>query len=118
MNPEDARKAKRIEALLISNHVNVAKLDVEVIGDSVYIGGEFQLFEYDFGGKRLTDPTQRAAAVKKACQIIQQEVRRMFGIYHIQWQLTNWESVGTQWMPKGNTTLIRSLLPSALSLAR
>ena len=110
MNPEDVRKAKRIEALFVSNHVNTSKLDVEVIGDSVYIGGELQVFEYNFDGKRLTDPTDRAAAMKRVFQIIQREIRQMFGIYSIQWQLTNWENMGNQWMPKGKRAPIGVLV--------
>ena len=107
MSPEDARKAKRIEALLVSNHVNTSKLDVEVIGDSVYIDGELQLFEYDFGGKRLKDPTELATAVKKTCQIIQQEIQRMFGIPVVRWQLRNWDNLGTSWVQKRNSVFVK-----------
>ena len=100
MSPDDARKAKRIEALLVSNHVDTSRLDVEVIGSSVYISGELRLFEYDMSGKRLKDPAELALTVKKTCELIKQEIRRMFEVYHVQWQLRNWENVGSNWKQK------------------
>lgn len=100
MTPDDARKAKRIEALLVSNHVDTSKLDVEVIGNSAYICGELRLFEYDMSGKRLKDPAELSLAVKKTCEIIKHEIRRMFEIYYVHWQLWNWENVGSNWVQK------------------
>lgn len=56
MNPEDFKKQQKVQAVLVRNYVDTSKVDVEVIGDSVYIAGELHIFEYSPDAKKLKDP--------------------------------------------------------------
>jgi hypothetical protein len=100
MNPEDYRKLKKVEAILVSNYVDTSKLDIDVVGESAYIAGELHIYEYGPEGQKLKDPTELRQAVKKTCLIIEQEIRRTGELYHIEWKLKNWEKYGQQWVQK------------------
>lgn len=100
MNPEDFKKQKRIEAVMVRHYVDTTKIDVDVIGDSAMIRGELHIFEYSPDGAKMRDPTEARGVVKKACMTIEQEIRRMGEITSISWQLKNWEKSGTNWSKK------------------
>lgn len=100
MNPEDFKKQKRIEAVFVRNYVDTSKIDVDVIGDSALIRGDFYVFEYSPEGHKMKDPTEARGVMKKTCMTIEQEIRRMGEVTSISWQLKNWEKSGSNWTKK------------------
>ncbi len=52
MTLEELRVLRVVQGILVRNYVDTQKLDVEVIGSSVYIEGDFVMFDYQPGRKR------------------------------------------------------------------
>jgi hypothetical protein len=75
-------------------------LDVEVIGSTAYISGEFHMFEYDLGQQRLKNPSELIPAVNRTCEILDQEIRRTMDVWLVKWELRNWEKLTSHWVQK------------------
>ena len=99
MNLDELRLQRSVQGLLVRNYVDTQKLDVQVIGHSAYIEGEFKVFEYH-PSQKLNDKTERDLGVKKVIQHVEQQIRCMGEITHIEMKFHNWERVGTQWIAK------------------
>jgi hypothetical protein len=100
MTIEELRLLRIVQGILVRNYVDTQKLDVEVIGRSVYIQGEFKLFEYH-ASQSKEDIKARETEVKRMLYLIEQEIRRYPDIDYLEFKLTNWERVGLgQWIPR------------------
>jgi hypothetical protein len=84
---------------LVRNYVDTQKLDVQVIGSSVYIEGELQVFEYRPGQKK-SDPLERDLSTKRTLLHLEQQIRSLGEVTHLELKLSNWERHGMMWTPK------------------
>ena len=71
---------------------------MDVIGSSVYIAGEFQVYEYH-AGFRKNDPTEHDLSVTRTLLHIEQQIRSLPEVTHAEFKLTNWHRVGFKWAP-------------------
>src|SRR2546422_618477 len=103
MTLEELRLLRLVQGILVRNYVDTQRLDVEVIGSSVYIAGEFRMFEYHSSQKK-DDKVERDLGVKRTLLHIEQQIRGLGEVSHLEMKLTNWEHVGLQWAPRHITT--------------
>ena len=99
MTLEDLRLHRTVQGILVRNYVNTQKLSIEVIGHSVYIEGELEVFEYH-SAMQNKDRVERDLAVARNLLHIEKSIRTMMEVTHIDWKLTNWQRVGLQWVPR------------------
>lgn len=99
MTLEELRLTRLIQGILVRNYVDTQKMEVQVIGSSVYIEGEFKVFEYHPSMKKA-DAVERDLGVKRTILHVEQQIRGLSEITHLEIKLRNWERVGMQWMPK------------------
>ena len=99
MTLEELRLQRLIQGILVRNYADTQKLDIQVIGHSVYIEGEFKVFEYHPSQKK-DDPIERDLGVRRVILHVEQQIRGMGEITFLQMKFTNWERVGLQWLPK------------------
>jgi hypothetical protein len=97
MTLEELRILRVVQGILVRNYVDTQKIEVEVIGSSVYIEGEFVMFEYRPGGKR-GDRIEQELSAKRTLLHIEQQIRGMGEVTHLEMKLTNWERLGAQWV--------------------
>ncbi len=97
MSPDEAGKAKKIQAILVRNYVSTDKLEIDVHQNAVDITGELQIKDF---GTKIKDPTEVQAGVKRACLSIESEIRRTASVQEIYWRLRNWDKAGNRWTPK------------------
>ena len=76
MNVEDLRLQRLIQGILVRNYVDTQKLDIQVIGHSAYIEGEFKVFEYHPSQKK-EDRIERDLGVKRVIMHVEQQIRGM-----------------------------------------
>ena len=96
MTTDEVVAMRKIQASLVRNYVNTAKVEIDVHGNSVYLSGVLEL-----GDVKSNDPTVLMTSVKKACLSIESEIRRGgSGIHDIQWKLRNWEKQGNRFIAK------------------
>ncbi len=99
MTLEELRVTRLVQGILVRNYADTQKLEVQVIGASVYIEGEFKVFDYrPSQGKQ--DPTERDLGVKRVISHIEQQIRGLGEVSHLEMKLKNWERVGMQWIPR------------------
>jgi hypothetical protein len=99
MTLEELKLLRLIQGTLVRNYVDTQKLDIQVIGTSVYIEGEFRVFEYH-PGQRKSDPVERDLSTKRTLLHVEQQIRSLGEITHLELKLSNWERHGMMWMPK------------------
>jgi hypothetical protein len=99
MTLEELRLLRLIQGVLVRNYVDTQKLEVQVIGSSVYIEGQFKVYEYHPSMKK-NDPVERDLGVRRTLLHIEQQIRCMPEVTHVQFKLTNWERHGLQWFQK------------------
>lgn len=99
MTLEELRLLRLVQGVLVRNYVDTQKLDVDVIGQSVYIEGEFRVFEYHPTMKK-SDPIERDLGVKRTILHVEQQIRNISEVSYLEMKLRNWERVGMQWVPK------------------
>ncbi|MCG3150182.1 MAG: hypothetical protein PCFJNLEI_03662 [Verrucomicrobiae bacterium] len=99
MNIEDLRLQRLIQGILVRNYVDTQRLDVQVIGHSVYIEGEFKVFEYHPSQKK-EDRIERDLGVKRVIMHVEQQIRSMGEISHLEMKFSNWERRGVMWVSK------------------
>lgn len=97
MTLEELRLHRTIQGILVRNYVNTQKLDVEVIGASVYIEGTLEIFEYH-SSMRKKDPTERDLEAARNLLHIEKQIRGVAEVGHLEFKLTNWQRVGIQWV--------------------
>jgi hypothetical protein len=102
MTLEELRVLRLVQGTLVRNYVDTQKLDIEVIGTSVYIEGEFVLFEYRPGGKK-GDRIEQELSAKRTLLHIEQQIRGMSEVTHVEMKLRNWERLGGQWAARHET---------------
>ncbi len=103
MTLEELRVLRVVQGILVRNYVDTQKLDVQVIGSSVYIEGEFVMFDYQ-PGRRKDDHLEQELGVQRTLLHIEQQVRCMGEVNHLEIKLKNWERHGMQWVAKHELT--------------
>jgi hypothetical protein len=100
MTLEELRILRVVQGCLVRNYVDTQKLDVQVIGSSVYIEGDFVMFEYSPSGGKKEDRVERELSAKRSLLHIEQQIRGMSEVTHLEFKLKNWERRGLQWVAK------------------
>jgi len=98
MTLEELRLMRVVQGVLVRNYVDTQKLDVQVIGSSVYIEGEFHMFDYRPGRKE--DAAEHDLSMKRALLHIEQQIRSLGEVTYLEMKLRNWERRGMQWVAK------------------
>ncbi len=98
MTLEELRLLRVVQGILVRNYVDTQKLDVQVIGSSVYIEGEFVVFDYQPTRKKIEDRTEVDTGVRRTLLYIEQQIRSLGEISHLEFKLKNWERRGMQWV--------------------
>jgi hypothetical protein len=99
MTLDELRVLRMIQAIFVRNYANTQKLDIQVIGSSVYIEGELEIFEYH-SSQRKKDQVERDLETARALWHIEKQIRALPEISHIEFKLRNWEKRGLQWSRK------------------
>ena len=99
MTLEELRLLRVVQGILVRNYVDTQKLDIQIIGHSAYIEGEFKVFDYHASQKK-DDPTERDLGVRRVIMHIEQQIRSMGEITFLEMKFTNWERRGVQWIAK------------------
>lgn len=103
MTLEELRLLRLVQGILVRNYVDTQRLDIQVIGHSVYIQGEFKVFEYHPSQKK-EDPVERDLGVRRTLLHIEQQIRGMGEVNYLEMKFTNWERHGMQWAPVHEST--------------
>lgn len=98
MTSEEIRLQRLIQGILVRNYVDTQKLEVQVIGHSVYIEGEFKVFEYHLSSKKEDARTEHDYNVRRVIMHIEQQIRGMAEISFLEMKLSNWQRQGNQWV--------------------
>ncbi|MCS7049042.1 MAG: hypothetical protein NZ483_07095 [Verrucomicrobiae bacterium] len=96
MTLDELRLHRMVQGILVRNYVNTQKLEVEVIGNSVYIEGELEIFEYH-SSQRKKDQVERDLETARALWHIEKQIRMLPEVQHLEFKLRNWEKRGMQW---------------------
>jgi hypothetical protein len=99
MTNEEVRLMKTVQGILVRNYVDTQKIEVEVIGSSVYLSGEFKLFDFSPTMKKQ-DFVARDLGIKRALLQIEREIRSLGEVTHIEMKFNNWEHVSGNWVAK------------------
>ena len=99
MTLEELRLTRLIQGILVRNYADTQKLEVQVIGTSVYIEGEFKVFDYR-PTQSKQDPIEHDLGVKRVLSHIEQQIRGLAEVSYLEMKLKNWERVGMQWIPR------------------
>ena len=97
MTLEELRILRIVQGVLVRNYINTQKLDVQVIGSSVYIEGELEFFEYHSGQKHPA-PVERDLETARNLLHIEKSIRLIGEISHVEFKLRNWQRVGARWI--------------------
>ena len=99
MTLEELKLLRLVQGTLVRNYVDTQRMDIQVIGSSVYLEGEFRVFEYHPGQKKA-DPIERDLSTKRVLLHVEQQIRGLGEVTHLEMKFTNWERHGMQWMPR------------------
>ena len=99
MTLEELRVQRMVQGIFVRNYINTQKLDLQVIGASVYVEGELEVFEYHYS-RLKKDPVERALETARTLWHIEKQVRAIPEVSHIEFKLRNWEKRGMQWAPR------------------
>lgn len=99
MTLEELRLSRLVQGCLVRNYVDTQKLNVDVIGSSVYIEGEFSVYEYH-PSQKLQDRLERELGVRHTLLLIERQIRAMGEISHLEFKFSNWERLSTGWAPR------------------
>ena len=99
MTLEELRLQRLVQGILVRNYADTQRLDLEVIGSSVYIRGEFKTFEYSPSHKK-DDKVERDLGMRRTLLHIEQQIRGLAEVTYVEMKLDNWERRGMQWVPK------------------
>jgi len=101
MTLDELRIHRIVQAVLVRNYINTQKLDMQVIGSSIYIEGELELFEYH-SSQRKKDQIERDLEIARNLWHIEKQLRAIPEVNHIEFKLRNWEKRGLQWGRRHN----------------
>ena len=97
---EELRLLRMVQAILVRNYVDTQRVDVDVVGTSVYIEGEFHVFDYH-AAHQHPDPFQREITMKRVLLQIEREIRSFGEVTHLEMKFRNWNRVGPhQWVSR------------------
>ena len=99
MTLEELRLTRLIQGILVRNYADTQKLDIQVIGTSVYIEGDFKVFDYR-PSQTKQDPIEQNLGAKRVLSHIEQQIRGLAEVSYLEMKLKNWERVGMQWIPR------------------
>jgi signal transduction histidine kinase len=99
MTLEELRLLRLVQGILVRNYIDTQKLDIEVIGTSVYIKGEFRVFDYHPAQKK-PDRVERDLGIQRTLMHIEQQIRSLAEVSYIEMKLSNWERMGMQWVAR------------------
>jgi hypothetical protein len=99
MTLEELRLLRLVQGILVRNYIDTQKLDIEVIGTSVYIKGEFHVFEYHPSFKK-PDRIERDLGLQRTLLHVEQQIRGLAEVSYMELKLSNWERVGMRWTAK------------------
>jgi hypothetical protein len=102
MNLEELRLLRLVQGIMVRNYVDTQRLNVEVIGSSVYVGGEFRVFDYH-PSQKGNDKLERDLGMKRTLLHIEQQIRGLGEVTYLEMKLDNWERRGMQWVAKHET---------------
>jgi len=102
MTLEELRLLRVVQGILVRNYVDTQKLDVQVIGSSVYIEGNFVIFDYQPSRKK-EDHLEQDLGLKRTLLHIEQQIRGLGEVTYLEMKLKNWERRGMQWVAKHET---------------
>jgi signal transduction histidine kinase len=105
MTLEELRLMRLVQSILVRNYVDTQRLDVQVVGSSVYIEGEFHVFEYH-PTHQHTDRVQREMGMKRLLMQIEHEIRRIGEVSHVEMKFRNWNRVGLQWVGRSSSGVV------------
>jgi len=88
-----------IQGVFVRNYADTQRIDIQVIGHSVYVEGEFRIFEYHSSQKK-EDKVERDLGVKRTIMHVEQQIRCMGEVTYLEMKFRNWERRGTQWLAK------------------
>src|SRR5882724_502515 len=100
MTLEELRLLRVVQGVLVRNYVDTQKLDVQVIGSSVYIEGELHIFDYHPGKRNSDEKAEKDLSMQRTLMHIEQQIRCLGEVSHLQMKLRNWERRGMQWVAK------------------
>ena len=98
MTLEELRLLRVVQGILVRNYVDTQRLDVQVIGSNVYIEGEFVTFDYQPSRKKPEDRIETELGVKRTLLYIEQQIRGLGEVSHLEFKFKNWERRGMQWV--------------------
>jgi hypothetical protein len=99
MTLEELRLLRLVQGILVRNYIDTQRLDLEVIGTSVYVKGEFRVFDYHPSYKK-TDRIERDLGLQRTLMHVEQQIRGLAEVSYLEMKLMNWERVGMQWVTK------------------
>jgi hypothetical protein len=99
MTLEELKLLRLVQGTLVRNYVDTQKLDVQVVGSSVYLEGEFRVYEYHPSQKKK-DPIERDLSTKRVLLHIEQQIRSLGQVTHLEMKFNNWQRQGMQWAAK------------------
>lgn len=99
MTLEELRLHRTVQGIMVRNYVNTQKLDIDVIGSSVYIEGDLEIFEYH-SSMRKKDPTEQDLEAARCLLHIEKQIRGLVEISHLEWKLNNWQRMDMRWVPR------------------
>src|ERR1035438_8475631 len=73
-----------VQGILVRNYADTQKLDVEVIGSSIYVEGEFVMFDYNPARKKAEDRIEADLGVKRTLLHIEQQIRGLGEVTHLE----------------------------------
>ncbi len=101
MTLEEVRLLRLVQGILVRNYVDTQRLDVDVCGGSVYIKGEFKVFDYYLAHKK-GDPVEHELSMRKTLMHIEQQIRGIAEVNHLELKFDNWSHQGIQWVQTGH----------------
>lgn len=104
MTLEELRLQRLVQGIFVRNYVDTSRLSIEVIGSSVYVEGDFIVYDYHPGMKRSIDLVERDLSVRRTLYHIEQQIRSLPEVQHLEMKFNNWERRGLQWVPKTEFT--------------
>jgi hypothetical protein len=96
---EELKLMRLVQGILVRDYVDTQRIDVQVVGHSVYIEGKFRIFDYHPTMKK-SDPVERDLGVRRCLLHIEQQVHGLGEVTHLEMKLSNWERHGMQWIAK------------------
>ena len=96
MTLDELRLLRLVQGILVRNYIDTQKLEVRVLNTSVYIEGEFHIFDYSPTYKK-NDPIERDLSTKRTLLYLEQQILGLGEVSYLEMKFQNWERRGMQW---------------------